>query len=243
MRIAGNGRELISTARELPGNENDQAGNGRDPAASSGQDAAGYGPESVGNDYEPGGNGREPASAGAHARRSDSSPQPIDVVRTEMPPADPADGASDPALAAGNGGRTPDGTPDDGRSWPDSLVWRTGAATDANKPWLPRRVRQASLAPQLKTEVPAVPEDARVTAGGADDANGLAPEGPDPADTRALVQSLQFGLELARTTDAPADESWPPPAGESWPPQASEPWQSPTGNLDLAARPEDDGGP
>jgi signal transduction histidine kinase len=224
-RVAGNGRELINTGRELPGNG----------------DHGGHGRELAGNGRDHGGNGREPAGAGAHAQHSDSGPQPIAVVRSEMAPAEPPYGAAELSPAAGNARLTPYVTAAEG-SRSDSPFWRTSAATASNKPGLPRRVRQASLAPQLKTEVPAFADDGQVIAGAAEDADGMAPAGPNPADTRALVQSLQFGLELARTTDAPADESWPPDAGESWSPPASEPRPSPAGNPDLAGWPEDNRG-
>jgi signal transduction histidine kinase len=207
-RVAGSGRELISTGRELTGKGHEHA---------------------------------------VHAQHRDSGAQPIDVVRTEMPPADPATGEAEPLAAAGNGRLTAsvtaaDVTAADDSSWSDSLFWRRSTATGPNKPGLPRRVRQASLAPQLRTEASAFAEDSRVIAGVAEDANGMTPEGPEPADTRALVQSLQFGLELARAADAPADESWPQGAGESWSPPASEPWPSPAGNPELAGWPEDNGG-
>jgi signal transduction histidine kinase len=254
VRVAGNGRELISTGRQLPGNSPDHgrngrelAGNGRDHggnsgelASSTGREAAGDGREPASNDPEPVGAGREPDGAGA--AHSDSGPQRIDVVRTEMSPASTANGAAEPSPAPGNDRLAPDVTAEEDSGWSDSPVWRMGAAAGSNKPGLPRRVRQASLAPQLRTEVPTIAEDAQVIAGEAEDANGTAPEGPNPADTQALVQSLQFGLELARATDEPADESWPPPASESWSTSASGPWPSPAGNPDLANRPEDNGG-
>jgi signal transduction histidine kinase len=208
----GHGRELIDIGREMPGN-------GR----------------------HHGGNGRELAGAGGYAQHSYSGTQPVDGVRTQVPPADPANGTADLSPAAGNDRLTPYVTAHEDTSWSDSPDWRAGAATDSTKPWLPRRVRQASLAPQLKTDIPAVAKDARMT-GDETDATGLAPEGPNPAETRALVESLQFGLELARATDAPPDEPWPPPVGESWSPPASETWPTPAGNPDLAGWPEDNGG-
>ena len=210
MRAVGNGRELISAGRELPGNGHDHGGNGQ---------------ELAGDRRDHGGNVLDTVGAGADQRHSDSSPQPVDVIQTEMPTADPASSAAEPTPVAGNGRLTADVPTDNESPWSDSPAWRTGVAADSGKPWLPRRVRQASLAPQLKTEVRAVAGDAQVTEGEDDNGNGMAPEGPSPADTRALVQSVQFGLELARTTDAPADESWPSPAG----------------NPDLAAWPEDNG--
>jgi signal transduction histidine kinase len=210
--VVGGGRERISIGSDMPSN-------GR----------------------HHGGNDREPAGAGGYGQHSYSVTQPVDVVTTQMPPADPASGTAEVSPAGGNGRLTPYVTAHEDTSWSDSPGWRTGAAaTDSNKPWLPRRVRQASLAPQLKTDVPAVADDARMNAGESD-ATGLASGGPDPAETRALVESLQVGLELARTTDAPPNESWPPPVGESWPQPASKTWPTPAGNPDLAAWPEDIG--
>jgi hypothetical protein len=240
VRFVGNGRELISIGRESVGTGNDRGGSDGDLPASPGQEAADYRREPIGNDHEPVGNGRESARADAHARHRDSSSLPEDAARTKML-ADSANGAAEPTPAAGEGRHAPPVTADEGSLWSASPVRRAAAATDSDKPWLPRRVRQASLAPQLKTDVLAVSEDARGTTAGAEDADGLGPEGPNPADTRALVQSLQFGLDLARTTDAPTDESWPP-TDESPLPRASEPWPSPAGSPDLAAGPEDNGG-
>jgi signal transduction histidine kinase len=92
-------------------------------------------------------------------------------------------------------------------------------------PWLPRRQRQASLAPQLKT-------DAAVTGDGA---QADATDGPSPAGTRALVESLQYGLDRARTAP-PAEDPWP---SDSWPTGDSGPA---LGGQDLAAGPEEPGG-
>jgi signal transduction histidine kinase len=221
----GNGPELISTGRRLLGTGQDQPGSDR---------------ELMGNAREQSGNGREPA--GADAQHGEPGPQDAEVLQAEMPPADPANDAAEPWPATGNGRLWPGVTADPDASRSDFDVWRTGAAADSHKPSLPHRIRQASLAPQLKTDVPAFGDDARVTVGEVEDANRMAPAGPNPADTRALVQSMQLGLELARTTDATADDSWPSPAGGHWPASASEPWPSPTGDADPAASPEDNGG-
>ena len=84
----------------------------------------------------------------------------------------------------------------------------TGA--DAPKQALPRRQRQASLAPQLRDSGPAPIEEGP---------DGL--DGPNPDGSRALVESLQYGLDLAEATPASPDESWPR-GGNAWP---SDPWQ------------------
>jgi signal transduction histidine kinase len=91
------------------------------------------------------------------------------------------------------------------------------------RPGLPRRERQASLAPQLKKEPAAVEEDPQ------------ADDGPSPASSRALVESLQQGLDLAR---AAPDDPWP--AGDQ--PWASDPWAAteswPSGQWQTPARPD-----
>lgn len=64
---------------------------------------------------------------------------------------------------------------------------------------LPRRVRQASLAPQLKTDVPVRVDDA---------AEPDPAEGRSPDESRALVDALQFGWTRGRTdADGDAAES------------------------------------
>ena len=78
---------------------------------------------------------------------------------------------------------------------------------------LPRRVRQASLAPQLKN-------GGRPQAGAATQPH--APQGRTPAERRALIDSLQHGWLRARSETDPVDDPWTP---------ASSPEQ--------AARPED----
>jgi signal transduction histidine kinase len=81
------------------------------------------------------------------------------------------------------------------------------AATAGMDLGLPRRVRQASLVPQLK--------DAEPSAGGG------APEQPGPPGTRApaesgaLVASLQQGWERARTEAAQPDDPWAPGGGSA----------------------------
>jgi signal transduction histidine kinase len=86
------------------------------------------------------------------------------------------------------------------------------SAEEPGKSWLPRRQRQASLAPQLRDGDPAAVED-----GLPDDSDGL-----NPASNRALVESLQHGLDLARSTPATPDDSWP--ANDPWPQDS---WPSP----------------
>jgi hypothetical protein len=182
-------------------------------------------------------------------------------------PAEPRNGANAPTVTPWNGRHASSVTDDSASSpWPEPSSWNAPKGADSSKP-LPRRVRQASLAPQLKTDAPLVSESTQAGAGEPDGGNDPVSQGPNPADTRALVQSLQFGLELAKESDGPGedswstpadkswpsapseswspptDESWAPPADESWsPPPGGESWPSPAGNPDLAAWPEDDGG-
>ena len=119
------------------------------------------------------------------------------------------------------------------------LSWAPSAAADAStettgtvRPWLPRRERQASLAPQLKTDATTAADDPQ--------SDGL--DGPSPAGSRALVESLQLGLDRARATSA---DPWPggdqPWAGDAWPSTESWPsgqWQAPT-RQDRPATAED----
>jgi hypothetical protein len=76
---------------------------------------------------------------------------------------------------------------------------------------LPRRQRQASLAPQLRNDGPAA-EDVM-----SDESDGL-----NPAASRAMVESLQQGLDLARATPPAAEDPWPPSG--TWP---QDPWPTP----------------
>jgi signal transduction histidine kinase len=209
---------------------------------------ASSGLEGIGNGGERQGNGWELAGPGAYGRPGDAGP--FDVFRTRLPepPAsggpepEPANGSGDPAPTVSSRRLDPYGTGGAGSPWADPPGLNTSAPAEPEKPWLPRRVRQASLAPQLRTEMPAMAEDTGATAGEDEGGGADSVDGPNPADTRALVQSLQFGLELARATDAPADDSWPSPADESWSPSADEPRPSPAGNADLASWPDDDRG-
>jgi signal transduction histidine kinase len=90
---------------------------------------------------------------------------------------------------------------------------QAGNGTSARpRPWLPRRERQASLVPQLRTVGPAQPDET--------DGNGS--EGPSPAGSRALAESLQYALDRADATAVGPDEPWPAapppwPAADRWP--------------------------
>ena len=252
---AGNGRELSAGSGLEPGSGDSRelatgdsrepsTGESRAPAASKGPDPAGSEPELAGTSRDLTGTGwatagsRENTAGNGH-EQADAEPQlasssqpPFDVFRTELPAqADSRDGfvAPSPAIS----GRLMPYGPVDENSQSDSPVWNTAAATDSPRPWLPRRVRQASLAPQLKTEAPA--EDIQETASGGEDTGAGGGDGPNPADTRALVQSLQSAMErAARAPDEPADELWPAPSDGSWP--------SPAGKPDMADWPVDSGG-
>jgi signal transduction histidine kinase len=76
---------------------------------------------------------------------------------------------------------------------------------------LPRRQRQASLAPQLRDSGPTPIEELQDAA-----------DGPNPDGTRALVESLQSGFDRARATSPEDEEPWPS-GRQPWP---SDPWQS-----------------
>jgi signal transduction histidine kinase len=74
----------------------------------------------------------------------------------------------------------------------------TDAAGFLAEEGLPRRVRQASLAPQLRNDVPATVGEAQ-------------PDATDPrtpAERRALIESLQRGWQRARSEPGPLDH-WP----------------------------------
>jgi signal transduction histidine kinase len=99
--------------------------------------------------------------------------------------------------ASANGAASDNGTGDqDGTGPQDGTGNQTGEPAETLLPWLPRRRRQESLAPQLKIDRSAPEEDEP-------------DDGPSPAGTRALVESLQSGLDRARMTLA--EDSWPPP--------------------------------
>ena len=100
-------------------------------------------------------------------------------------------------------------------------------ANPAARQALPRRQKQASLAPQLRDSGPAPIEDVH---------DGF--DGPSPDSSRALVESLQYGLDMARSAPPDADEPWPD-GSQAWP---DNPWQStdawPTGNWSASAGPD-----
>jgi signal transduction histidine kinase len=229
------GLDLPGGGLNLPGGGLDLPGGGLDPA---------------GNRSDSLGGGREPAGASTAPQPAAPGAQGFDVFRID-PSAGSRNGADSSAPGPGNGRHASSVTGDNDKAWPESPPQGAPKGADSDKPWLPRRVRQASLAPQLKTDAPMMPDGTQASANEPGDDNEPVGQGPSPADTRALVQSLQFGLELAKSTDAPgeeawstpADKSWPSAPGESWsPPSAGESWPSPAGNPDLAAWPEDDGG-
>ncbi len=216
---------------------------------SGGLNLPGGGLDLSGNRSAPSGDASEPLGAGMASPQGHPSRQAFDVFRID-PSAGSGDGADASPLAAGNGRQASSPAAGSGFAWPESPRATAPGGADSDKPWLPRRVRQASLAPQLKTDGPLVPESTPASGSGPADVDEPAGEGPDPADTRALVQSLQFGLELARTADAQQDDSWSTPADTLRPSTADESssppdgasWPSPAGDPDLAAWPEDDGG-
>ncbi len=251
--LAVDGQEQTATGQEPsgpglqpPGPSLEPPGPRLEPAG--GQNLPGGGLDLAGTRSVPGVDTREPAGAATVPQEGTPGADSFDVFRIN-PPAGTRNTADAGTPWLGNGRRESAVTADNQSAWPDSPPQRPTSGADSDKPWLPRRVRQASLAPQLKTDAPRIPESAQVGASQPESDGEPVGEGPNPADTRALVQSLQFGLERARTSEAPEedswatspDRSWPPMPGESWPPPASEPWQSPAGNPDLAARTEDEG--
>ncbi|HSR83490.1 MAG TPA: ATP-binding protein, partial [Streptosporangiaceae bacterium] len=126
----------------------------------------------------------DPASAGASTLGQQEAPSASDGnARGPAWDADPVTHARQAnwAVPAGDRGH-------------ETLV----SPTSATPPALPRRDRQASLAPQLRN-------DNQPAADGQSDSQ----ENLSPADSRALVESVQYGLDLAATTSMPADDPWP----------------------------------
>jgi signal transduction histidine kinase len=132
---------------------------------------------------------------------------------------------------AGNGTGTA-GHPGAARGLPDSAEeGLPDSGAGAETPGLPRRVRQASLAPELKADPAAVPGEVQST----DPAGELKPAGsageaqpPDPSDgrsaehSRSLVDALQFGWRRG-LTDADQYDVWTPAAS----PRGAEPADEP----------------
>jgi len=94
-------------------------------------------------------------------------------------------------------------------------------------PGLPRRSRQASLAPQLK-------EDGR---GPADGGRPDASDGLSPGGSRALAESLQHAFDRARAVEGVADGS--SPSDGAWPSDAFWPAQSRPGGGRRPAEPSE----
>jgi signal transduction histidine kinase len=119
-----------------------------------------------------------------------------------------AAGNASPAAVGGNGSQSADGQLWErsgvASGWdPATPAWDLGDDPFASppstyRPSLPRRHRQASLAPQLTN-------DYQAAADGYSDSQ----ENLSPAGTRALVESLQHGFDRATTTSMPDDHSGP----------------------------------
>ena len=104
---------------------------------------------------------------------------------------------------------------------------RPGPIESVAAPGLPRRLRQASLAPQLR-------DDGRDLAGSE---QAEASDGVSPGGSRALAESLQQAFDRARAAEESADDSSPPEDG--WLPDSSWPAQSwPAGDWQAAEPPE-----
>ncbi|HUC24389.1 MAG TPA: ATP-binding protein, partial [Streptosporangiaceae bacterium] len=94
--------------------------------------------------------------------------------------------------------------------------WREQTSPNGSvpRPGLPRRSRQASLAPQLR-------DDGR---GAADGERPDASDGISPGGSRALAESLQHAFDRARAVEGSADGSSPwdgaRPSDASWPAQS-----------------------
>jgi len=86
-----------------------------------------------------------------------------------------------------------------------------GPDADGDAPGLPRRVRQASLAPQLRDNPPRRPTSAAVSAAPA--------SGPTPAEIRQTMSALQRGWQEGRSQrmNAPGDSPFGPPGPGPYP--------------------------
>jgi signal transduction histidine kinase len=94
-------------------------------------------------------------------------------------------------------------------------------------PGLPRRLRQASLAPQLRGDGPAAVDGEQ-----AEGSDGVSPD-----SGRALAESLQHAFDRARAAEGSADGS--SPSDDGWPSDASWSVQSwPAGGWQAAETPE-----
>ncbi|MCX5209627.1 nitrate- and nitrite sensing domain-containing protein [Kitasatospora sp. NBC_00240] len=153
------------------------------------------------------------------------SPFRADGARAEVPPpaAPAAAGPAAPAALHRAGPAQPDrrrpapavppGSPPAARPPADGAV-RPPAPTPSSGPEpedgdeLPRRVRQASLAPQLR-EAPARPRRAAAGRAGAAGSSGRNPE-----EARAAMSALQQGWARGRGPERPATPDRPSPRGE-----------------------------
>jgi signal transduction histidine kinase len=93
-----------------------------------------------------------------------------------------------------------------------------GAGADGDVKGLPRRVKQASLAPQLRADPP------RRGSAGAGPADGFPSSGPTPTEIRQTMSALQRGWQVGRLQSAtgPAPNE-PAPSAEDGPPPGQEP--------------------
>jgi signal transduction histidine kinase len=144
------------------------------------------------------------------------------ALRGELPPsaaATPRAAVAGPGIASSPGGapgRLGPGVPAEHRADSKAALagvelddtdtgWSRVEPGDADTAWagsrqgLPRRVRQASIAPQLKSSV-------LTPAGETPDAT----EGPSPVESRALAESLQRGWLRARTEAREQDDTGAP---------------------------------
>jgi signal transduction histidine kinase len=111
----------------------------------------------------------------------------------------------------------------DGNGWRE----QPSAIGSAPPPGLPRRLRQASLAPQLRGDGP----------GATDGEQAEGSDGLSPGSSRALAESLQRAFDRARAAEESADGS--SPSDDGWPSDASWPAQSwPAGDWQAAEPPE-----
>ncbi len=158
------------------------------------------------------------------------------------PPAPPAAEAEAPPHRAG--ANSPDWAETESRAWAgmESPAWSdppqpaadTPAWDKENPPVLPRRVRQASLVPQLREAPPAYPP-----------LPGKFPGPRSPEDARATVSAIQHGWERGRGVPDPAT-ALPQEFGAAGAPEAADSGAAAGAGGDQGAyqqeTPADDGG-
>jgi hypothetical protein len=140
----------------------------------------------------------EPAGAGRQ--------EPVLPSYQAAPPAPPPPAPSPAAAPSSTETESPSWTGMESPAWsePPRPAADATAQDDAGQPVLPRRVRQASLAPQLRNAPPEYPP-----------LPGRYGDPRPPDEARATVSAIQHGSEWGRSMSGPAPGPGAPEAGES----------------------------